>query len=132
MFVRKVYAGVLKSIQSEFITCSGNSNTAYFSKSKRTIPLPVMFLLRKLTASSYIVYHDVVYRQKIGIPMGTNCAPFLANIFLHEYKYEYLSKLMNGIAHMTNAKTSISIYVTSQTSMEMSHGVACMECLCHS
>ena len=27
--------------------------------------------------------------------MGTNCAPFLANIFLHVYEYEYLNKLMN-------------------------------------
>ncbi len=26
--------------------------------------------------------------------MGTNCAPFLANIFLHVYEYEYLQKLI--------------------------------------
>ena len=28
-------------------------------------------------------------------PMGTNCAPFLANVFLHVYEYEYLQKLVN-------------------------------------
>ena len=27
--------------------------------------------------------------------MGTNCAPYLANLFLHVYEYEYLSALIN-------------------------------------
>ena len=27
--------------------------------------------------------------------MGTNCAPFLANVFLHVYEYEYLEELVN-------------------------------------
>ena len=36
--------------------------------------------------NSYIMFQDNVYRQVIGIPMGTSCAPFLANIFLHMYE----------------------------------------------
>ena len=36
----------------------------------------------------------MIFRQIIGIPMGTNCAPHLANIFLHIYEYEYLDKLV--------------------------------------
>ena len=27
------------------------------------------------------------YRQTIGIPMGTDCVPQLANLFLFHYKY---------------------------------------------
>ena len=30
----------------------------------------------------YIIYKNCIYRQVTGIPMGTNCAPYLANIFL--------------------------------------------------
>ena len=28
--------------------------------------------------------------------MGTNCAPFLANIYLHQYEYEYLKELIRN------------------------------------
>ena len=28
--------------------------------------------------------------------MGTNCAPFLANIFLHTYEFEYMQLLINN------------------------------------
>ena len=31
-----------------------------------------------------------LFRQKIGIPMGTDCAPFLANLFLFSYEYEWI------------------------------------------
>ena len=89
-----------KSKQCEFITCSDNSNTAYFSKSrsKKNDSFSCDVLIEKMNSiinNSNIVYHDVVYRQKISIPMRTNRAPFLANMFLHVYEYEYLSKLMN-------------------------------------
>ncbi len=31
-----------------------------------------------------------MFRQKIGIPMGTDCAPFLANLFLYSYEYKWI------------------------------------------
>jgi hypothetical protein len=37
---------------------------------------------------------DVVLRQRIGIPMGTNCAVFLANLFCFTYEYEFLVQLV--------------------------------------
>ena len=36
--------------------------------------------------NSYIKFNSRIYRQIMGIPMGTNCAPHLANIFLHIYE----------------------------------------------
>ena len=30
----------------------------------------------------------------VGIPMGTNCAPLLADLFLYSYKNEFLDKLI--------------------------------------
>ena len=44
--------------------------------------------------NSYIYFQGKVYRQVVGIPMGTNCAPYYANIFLHEYEYDYIYKLI--------------------------------------
>jgi len=33
-----------------------------------------------------------LFRQKIGIPIGTDCAPFLANLFLFTYEHEWMTK----------------------------------------
>ena len=35
-----------------------------------------------LIDNTYVKIGDKVFRQVIGIPMGTDCAPFLANLFL--------------------------------------------------
>ena len=35
--------------------------------------------------------------------MGTNCAPYLANLFLHVYEYDYLKHLVN-IGDINTAK----------------------------
>ena len=43
-----------------------------------------------------IVYLGELFRQIVGIPMGTSCAPYLANIFLHIYEYEYLKTLVEN------------------------------------
>ena len=32
----------------------------------------------------------------VGIPMGTNCAPLLADLFLYSYENEFLGKLIEG------------------------------------
>ena len=46
--------------------------------------------------NSYIHFESKIFRQILGIPMGTNCAPYLANIFLHVFEYEYLSALISN------------------------------------
>ena len=45
-----------------------------------------------LIANIYVVCGDSMFKQVIGIPMGTDCAPFLANLFLFSYEYEWLTK----------------------------------------
>ena len=35
-----------------------------------------------------------MYRQTIGIPMETDCAPQLANLFLFHYEYSYMKNLI--------------------------------------
>ena len=34
--------------------------------------------------------------QVIGIPMGTNSAPLLADLFLHTYEYEFIITTTKG------------------------------------
>ena len=40
----------------------------------------------------YVVCGDTLFRQAIGIPMGTDCAPFLANLFLYSFEHAWLLK----------------------------------------
>ena len=42
----------------------------------------------------YIKVGNSVYCQTIGIPMGTDCAPQLENLFLFHYEYLYMKNLM--------------------------------------
>ena len=36
----------------------------------------------------YIRFGTKLHRQIVGIPMGTNCAPLVADLFLHVFCYE--------------------------------------------
>ncbi len=48
-------------------------------------------LIEFLIDNLVIVYGEQAYRQVIGIPMGTDCAPFLANLYLFVLEYEWVS-----------------------------------------
>ena len=39
---------------------------------------------------------NLLFRQKIGIPMGIDPAPFWANEFLNTYENEYMSELVSN------------------------------------
>ena len=49
----------------------------------------LIFLLDNI----YIRFGHKVYRQVIGIPMGTNCAPLIADLFLYCYESEFMLRL---------------------------------------
>ena len=36
------------------------------------------------------------FDKVIGIPMGTNCAPLLADLFLYSYENEFLDNMIKG------------------------------------
>ena len=48
--------------------------------------------MKWLINNIYDVCGDSLFRQVIGIPMGTDCAPFLANLYLYSYEYQWLIK----------------------------------------
>lgn len=50
------------------------------------------FLLDNL----YISVGDSLFQQIIGIPMGTNCAVFLANFYLFTYEFEFMKRLISN------------------------------------
>ena len=53
--------------------------------------------------NNYVIFNGKIYRQVIGMPMGTNCAPYLANIFLHMYEVEFIEKLNQECKHKVSS-----------------------------
>ena len=49
--------------------------------------------LHFLLDNIFVRHGDTVYRQVIGIPMGTNCAPLIADLFLFCYERDFMLKL---------------------------------------
>ena len=41
----------------------------------------------------YVQFEGMVYQQIVGIPMGTNCAPLIADLFLFCYERDFMSSL---------------------------------------
>ena len=44
-----------------------------------------------LLGNIYIRFGTKLYRQIVGIPMGTNCAPLLADLFLFCYERDFMT-----------------------------------------
>ena len=54
------------------------------------------------------------YRQFVGIPMGTNCAPLVADLFLFCYERDFLdSLLLSMIIKLMLSRLSIALLGTS-------------------
>lgn len=47
-------------------------------------------MINWLIDNTYVTIGDKVFRQVIGIPMGTDCAPFLANLFLFSFEFQWM------------------------------------------
>ena len=39
----------------------------------------------------YVQFDGMVYQQIVGIPMGTNCVPLIADLFLYCYERDFIS-----------------------------------------
>ena len=66
------------------------SSTACVSVSKSKLVEWTEYLIDNV----YIKVGNNVYRQTIGIPIGKDCVPQLANLFLFHYEYLYMKNLM--------------------------------------
>jgi hypothetical protein len=61
-------------------------------------------ILGFLVDNIYVVFGDQVFQQSVGIPMGTNCAPLLADLLLYSHEAEFVQKLLRD----NNKKLAVS------------------------
>ena len=49
-----------------------------------------------LIDNSYVVYRSTSYRQVVGIPMGTNSGPQIANVYLYVYEFIFIQSVITS------------------------------------
>ena len=65
-----------------------------------------------LLGNIYIRFGTMLYRQIVGIPMGTNCAPLVADLFLFCYERDFMKDLSSdNQADVIKAFNSTSRYL---------------------
>jgi len=74
------------------------NNLAYFVKDQsdakqKYTEIDIVNMLNFLIDNIYVQFGGRIYQQTIGIPMGTNCAPLLADLFLYSYEAEFIQQL---------------------------------------
>ena len=94
-----------------------NSNRAFFTDNPvkdyvmwtcSNVCKALTFLLDNI----FVRYGDTIYRQVIGIPMGTNCAPLVADLFLFCYERDFMLSLKrDSQADVIKAFNSTSRYL---------------------
>ncbi|MEW8512930.1 MAG: hypothetical protein AB2608_19005 [Candidatus Thiodiazotropha sp.] len=68
--------------------------------------------LTYLLDNIFIRFGTKLYRQIVGIPMGTNCAPLIADLFLFCYERDFMASLsFNKEAEIIQAFNSTSRYL---------------------
>ncbi|KAK3083765.1 hypothetical protein FSP39_002807 [Pinctada imbricata] len=77
-----------------------NYDKTYFVKEKsdsenKYTETDIIQMLNFLIDNIFVVFGGKVFQQIVGIPMGTNCAPLLADIFLYSYEAEFIQSLVS-------------------------------------
>ena len=49
-----------------------------------------------LMENIYVQFYDMVFQQVVGIPVDTNCAPLIADLFLYCYERDFMSNLQKS------------------------------------
>ena len=78
---------VLGYNSSYFVKNDTNSKTFYTEKD-------IIGMLDFLIDNIFVEFGGRIFQQSTGIPMGTNCAPLLADLFLYSYEAEFIQNLV--------------------------------------
>ena len=105
----------LKNYGSLYLAC--NDRKAFFTSSDQSRYTlwscqNVCDALSYLLDNIYIRFGTKLYRQIVGIPMGTNCAPLVADLFLYCYERDFMDSLNHdNQADVIEAFNSTSRYL---------------------
>ena len=80
-------------------------------------------MLEFLIDNIFVSFGGTLFQQVVGRPMGTNCVPLLADLFLYSYESEFLQKLVKDKIHEARAFNFTYRYIDDVSSINNSRFV---------
>ena len=112
--IERPFQKILKNEGTRYLAC--NDKKAFFTStdhrgyklwSCQNVCNALSFLLENI----YFRFGNKLYRHIVGIPMGTNCAPLVADLFLFCYERDFMTSLSDdNQSDITEAFNSTSRY----------------------
>lgn len=90
IFFRRIKSIWVDSYSATFHKSNSRKNQIELTKEK------LLNMIHFIIHNTYFQFGNNVYRQCIGLPMGTTCAPFLANLTLFSYEFIYITKQLKA------------------------------------
>jgi len=78
---------VVRGLNAHFVKDHTNSKTKYTEDD-------IVNMINFLNDNIFIEFGGRIFQQTVGIPMGTNCATLLADLFLYSYDAEFVQDLL--------------------------------------
>jgi len=78
---------VVHGLNAYFVKDHTNSKTKYPEDD-------IVSMINFLNDNIFIECGGKIFQQTVSIPMGTNCAPLLADLFLHSFEAEFVQELL--------------------------------------
>jgi hypothetical protein len=76
--------------KGQMLFCKKNHSDS----TKKFSETDIINLLEFLIDNIFVILGGRVFQQTVGIPMGTNCAPLLADLFLYSYEADFIQGLL--------------------------------------
>jgi hypothetical protein len=89
-----------------FINVSAKYKASWSSTKKSTWSFSfddIVSMFKFLMNNIYVKFRGMIYRQVVGIPMGCDCAPQVADLFLYWYEHSYIEsgvQANNPVVHV--------------------------------
>ena len=69
---------------------STKSQKHHSDSTKKFSEADIFNMLEFLIDNIFVMFGGRVFQRTVGIPMGTNCAPLLAHLFLYSYEADFI------------------------------------------
>ena len=110
IFIERAFKKIFQNESTRYLAC--NDKKVFFTSTDHWSCQNVCDALSYLLDNIYIRFGNKLYRQIVGIPMGTNCAPLVANLFLFCYERDFMTSLSDdNQADIIEAFNSTSRYL---------------------
>jgi hypothetical protein len=75
--------------------------TSHSDSTKKFSETDIINMLELLIDSTYVIFGGRVFQQTVGLPMCTNCAPLLVDLFLYSYEADFIRGLLKKNENFT-------------------------------